>query len=155
MKIQAYRKGIDFIAKLVACHVPIQTKRTLCAIHSAIASCEVPQSQLGRFRTHDVRLQDVQYTPPHYKNLDDLWDVFSSVTFADPCVCACISFLQIARTQFFYDCNKRTAFLYAKAILLENNIIPFSFPTRAEFTDILKRFYENGNADEILTYLLR
>ena len=128
IQIKEYAKGVDFIINLIEHNVFDQSKHILCCIHSCIASKEVSQEQLGRFRTWDVTLHKVKYKPPKHSLLDELWN--ESLKFnniKNPVEQALIHFLNLSRTQFFYDNNKRTAMLYANALLITKKFDHFIY----------------------------
>ena len=64
-------------------------------------------------------------------------------------------FCYIARTQMFIDGNKRVAQLMANKILIENNIGIFQIPIEKleEFKEMLIKFYESGQDEEIINFM--
>ena len=66
-------------------------------------------------------------------------------------------FLQLARTQYFSDANKRTALLFINGILLKNCLCPVIIPgtLRSDFGKLLAKFYEDGAADDLLRFFVR
>lgn len=65
-------------------------------------------------------------------------------------------FCYIARTQMFIDGNKRVAQLMANKILIENNVGIFQIPIEKleEFKGILIGFYETGNDEKIIKFMI-
>ena len=156
LKIKEYAKGLDFIISLVDSNVFALSKHILCCIHSCIASQEVSREQLGKFRTWDVKLNQVKYRPPHPNLLDAIWQNFLEFSqLKNPLEQGIITFLNLARVQFFYDNNKRTAMLYANAFLMSKNIRPFYIPAKdnEEFIANLVDFYDTCLADKIILQL--
>lgn len=66
-------------------------------------------------------------------------------------------FCYITRTQIFIDGNKRVAQLMANKVLIENNIGVFQIPIEYmnKFKDMLLRFYESNNDEEIIDFMKR
>jgi hypothetical protein len=64
-------------------------------------------------------------------------------------------FAYIARTQFFFDANKRTAMLLLNGILASSAIKPFFVPDseKGKFSMVLTEFYESGNADNFMNFM--
>ena len=64
-------------------------------------------------------------------------------------------FCYITRTQIFIDGNKRVAQLMANKVLIENNIGVFqiSIEYMNKFKDMLLRFYESNNDEEIIEFM--
>lgn len=64
-------------------------------------------------------------------------------------------FCYITRTQIFIDGNKRVAQLMANKVLIENNIGVFqiSIEYMNKFKDMLLRFYESNNDEEIVGFM--
>lgn len=66
-------------------------------------------------------------------------------------------FCYITRTQIFINGNKRVAQLMANKVLIENNIGVFQIPIEYmnKFKDMLLRFYESNNDEEIIDFMKR
>lgn len=63
----------------------------------------------------------------------------------------------MARTQFFFDGNKRTASLMMNGCLMLNGYWPITVLNResVEFYEKLGQFYETGNADNMMAFFAR
>ncbi|CAM3073381.1 Fic family protein [Streptobacillus felis] len=63
--------------------------------------------------------------------------------------------LYLMRTQIFYDGNKRTSMLIANLILIQNGRGVISIPIEHQeiFRELLIKFYETNNMDEIKKFL--
>lgn len=126
---------------------------SLCSLHGALAKDEVLRR--GAFRERDVKLKHIKrYSPPPAYLLRECWTNGSKVidSITNPLEKAAVAFLFLARTQFFEDGNKRTAFLAMNGLLVKNSINPFLFPQddSERFMECLADFYESGHADDML-----
>jgi hypothetical protein len=67
---------------------------------------------------------------------------------------AIATFLFISRTQFFFDCDKRTALLMMNGVLLSAGYYPITVQkeTSEEFNDKLRMFYNFGEANNMFSY---
>ena len=72
----------------------------------------------------------------------------------DPKERAIAVFLFMSRTQFFFDANKRTASLMMNGCLMLNGFWPITVLNQESvlFHQKLGRFYESGNADEMMAF---
>ena len=92
---------------------------TACKIHNVVGREEA--LTWGKFRNDTVGIQDVDYTPPGPDKLPQVWhDVQTKVEqlIAEnkPELASAEAFFQMSRSQFFFDCNKRTAWLMSLGI---------------------------------------
>lgn len=155
LKVKHFGDAVDGLCNLVEQGAFALEKSVICALHSAAAKDEVRDR--GMFRRRNVALNRVSYAPPDALQLDSKWveglDVISSL--ANPLERACVTFLFMARTQFFEDCNKRTALLTLNGLLMAEGLRPFFMPQsdQAKFILTLSTFYESGMADDMLTLL--
>ncbi|MDR2106141.1 MAG: helix-turn-helix domain-containing protein [Coriobacteriales bacterium] len=70
---------------------------------------------------------------------------------------ALATFCWIARSQLFWDGNKRTAMLAANKLLIEAGagILLVADASMPEFSELLSAFYESGDPDELQGFLYR
>jgi len=113
----------------------------------------------GCFRTGSVRISGTDYKPPQYENLDSAWcEMIGSISeIEDMPNKAMLLFLKMARSQFFWDGNKRTGRLMMNGILLFNGISPILIPAKEklEFNSKMIKFYDSGDEKEMMDFLGR
>jgi Fic family protein len=141
LKIKHYGDAIDVLCDMVKHGEFDLSKETACKLHSVAAKDEVIER--GIFRTRNVSLQNVTYSPPDPVTLQNIWDDgMGAISRIDnPLERACATFLFMSRSQFFYDCNKRTATLMLNGELMKSGIKPFFIPrdTKNEFAEKLAK----------------
>lgn len=102
-------------------------------------------------------IHDVEYVPPSFEKLPMLAkDGFDFLTseVRDSKEQAIAAFLFMARTQFFFDANKRTASLMMNGCLMLNGYWPITVLNQesVEFHQKLGQFYETGNANDMMAF---
>lgn len=130
-------------------------EKTACAIHRYVGAEEA--LEWGIFRNLNIGIHDVEYIPPHFTKLHQLAEQgfgFLKHQVKNPKERAIALFLFMARTQFFFDANKRTASLMMNGCLMQNGFWPITVLNRdsEEFHEKLGRFYETGNADDMMQF---
>lgn len=111
----------------------------------------------GTLRNLNTAIHDVEYIPPAYEKLPTLAERgfdFLNTEVKDPKERAIAVFLFMSQTQFFFDANKRTASLMMNGCLMLNGYWPITVLNResVEFHEKLGRFYETGDADEMMRF---
>ena len=111
----------------------------------------------GTLRNLNTGIHDVEYVPPSFEKLPMLAkDGFDFLTseVTDPKEQAIAVFLFMARTQFFFDANKRTASLMMNGCLMLNGYWPITVLNQegVEFHQKLGQFYETGNANDMMAF---
>ena len=114
----------------------------------------------GTLRTQQVHIHGVSHVPPAAERLPSLAEkgfTFLREHIANPIERAIATFLFISRSQFFFDCNKRTASLMMNGVLLAEGIYPITVlrETAEEFNDTIRAFYNSGNATGMFCYFSR
>ena len=114
----------------------------------------------GTLRNLNTAIHDVEYIPPAYEKLPTLAERgfdFLNTEVKDPKERAIAVFLFMSQTQFFFDANKRTASLMMNGCLMLNGYWPITVLNResVEFHEKLGRFYETGDADEMMRFFAR
>ena len=114
----------------------------------------------GTLRNLNTGIHDVEYVPPSFEKLPHLAEKgfeFLNSVVKDPKERAIATFLFMARTQFFFDGNKRTASLMMNGCLMLNGYWPITVLNResVEFHEKLGQFYETGNADNMMAFFAR
>lgn len=127
-----------------------------CTLHGHVGKEEA--LEWGVFRRSQVALRNVDYIPPASDILPFAFEqgmAYLAEHVKSPQLRGLAVFLYMARMQFFYDCNKRTALLMAYGELLRNNINVFIIPKVAQekFNVVLRSFYNTGQADDALMFL--
>lgn len=131
-------------------------KDTACLLHGIVARDEA--LEWGTFRTGQVSIDGTDWTPPKAEELDVEWvrtlEAFQKEK--DVHVAAISLFLDMARAQFFWDGDKRTARLMMNGVLLAHGYEAISVPAkrRLEFNQAMVRFYDSGQKDEMLSFML-
>ena len=103
----------------------------------------------GSFRSGMVSIAGTDYMPPEpealeadfeqlQKELNGISDIYNRAIHA---------FLRMARTQFFYDVNKRMGRFMMNGILLSNGYPAINLPVKKklEFNQLMMPFYETGD----------
>lgn len=150
--IENYANACEYISYLVKNNNFIFNKKTLCEIHSIVAKDEV--KYLGEFRNNQVLIEQSSYMPPKPEFLDKIFkegtDFLEQITsIEEKAVC---TFLFLSRSQFFADCNKRTANLVMNSILMKEGFHPISIEGY-DFNEKVAKFYEIAKADEIISLI--
>lgn len=124
-------------------------------IHDIVGKDEA--LEWGVLRDRDVQIRGVSHVPPKAGELPVLAEngfAFLRDQVKNPIERAIATFLFMARTQFFFDCNKRTASLMMNGALLSAGYYPITVlrETTEEFNEKLRAFYNSGNATEMFAY---
>ena len=131
------------------------SKDTLCLLHSEVAKEEA--LSWGFFRDANVNIGGTQYIPPNSNQLDDIFDdgMQKLQKIQDPILKALTYFLFGARTQFFFDGNKRTSRLMMNGILLSSSvpILNIKAKDKLRFNQEMLAFYDSENYRDALRYL--
>ena len=126
-----------------------------CAVHRFVGFKDA--LEWGTLRNLNTGIHDVEYVPPSFEKLPSLAEKgfeFLTSEVKDPKEQAVAVFLFMARTQFFFDANKRTASLMMNGCLMLNGYWPITVLNQesVEFHQKLGQFYESGNADEMMAF---
>jgi Fic family protein len=134
------------------------SKEYVLELHAILAKNEALTS--GEFRDGAVFIAGTDYHPPKYNELDSLWQEIENIIFDDNNVLlyqkAISVFLQMARTQFFYDGNKRTGRMIMNGILLQHGLPVINLPAnkQLEFNKLMLDFYPSGNEAKMQKFML-
>lgn len=131
-------------------------KATVFALH-AIAAEEEALSW-GVFRIGQVTIAGSRYQPPSANQLDQLWqEMIEDLDRMDNIIERAIHcFLQMARTQFFYDVNKRMGRFMMNGILLSHGFPAINVPakTQVRFNELMLDFYETNDGRPMHSFLI-
>ena len=151
-------KGVALLAELLKSDQFTFTKEVACKIHEAVGKGEA--LTWGTFRNRPVSIQNVAHAPPPAELLDELWKstertIGDLINSKGPQYASAESFCQMARTQFFFDCNKRTAWLMSLGILVDAGLPPYALDVRDKerFNNILAEFYNTGDSTNMVNLL--
>lgn len=127
---------------------------TACALHATVGREEA--LAWGVFRKSEVGINAGGYIPPTASDLPYLAvEGFTELSgIKDVVPCAVAAFLWLSRTQFFYDCNKRTATLMMVGELVSNGFAPLFVRAKDQerFNTRMREFYETGNPAEMFDF---
>ena len=131
-------------------------KETFCKLNNIISKGE--SLKPGEFRTGQVTIGGTDYIPPNADKLDELFiqGVKKISKIENPVIRSFVFFGFGSRHQFFWDGNKRTSRLTANGILLENGYQTLNIKAKdgLEFNKTMIKFYNSGNYNVLLSYLL-
>ena len=151
-------KGVALLAELLKSDQFTFTKEVACKIHEAVGKGEA--LTWGTFRNRPVSIQNVAHAPPPAELLDELWKstertIGDLINSKEPQYASAEAFCQMARTQFFFDCNKRTAWLMSLGILVDAGLPPYALDVRDKerFNNILAEFYNTGDSTHMVNLL--
>lgn len=111
----------------------------------------------GGLRNQQVHIHGVSHIPPAADELPAIAEKgfsFLCQQIESPIERAIATFLFMSRTQFFFDCNKRTASLMMNGVLLSAGYYPIIVlrETTEEFNEKLRSFYNSGDATGMFFY---
>ena len=129
--------------------------KTACELH-AIAG-EKEALEWGKFRSGGVLISGTSYIPPaavnlpeHYQKmlikLEELEDIYDQAIHL---------FLSMARSQFFYDVNKRMGRFMMNGYLLHHGYPAINLPAKAQqtFNQLMLDFYNNNNQTKMNQFM--
>jgi Fic family protein len=141
------------------------SKDFLFELHSLVAKNEA--LRWGEFRGGQVSISGTKYLPPSHLMLNNLWDnlvfetnsrveTLSSNDYLEIYKAAITIFAKIAKTQFFYDGNKRTARMIMSGILLSENLpmISIGANKRLEFNQVMINYYDSDDLVPIYKFFI-
>ena len=130
------------------------TMEQICMLHKVAAKEEA--LEWGNFRSGDVTIAGTDYMPPPSKLLPQIFEkmLHETVSLSDIYDQAIHLFLTMARTQFFYDVNKRMGRFIMNGWLLKHGFPPINLPAKRqlEFNELMIDFYKTGK-QEPMTHL--
>jgi Fic family protein len=128
---------------------------TACALHAIAGKDEV--LDWGKFRSGGVTIAGTSWLPPPADSLPTLFNrmILSLDEFQDIYDRAIFLFLTMARTQFFYDVNKRTGRFMMSGLLLSHGFPLINLPAirQLEFNELMLEFYSANDQQPMNTFL--
>jgi Fic family protein len=132
------------------------SKATLCTLHKEVAKEEA--LLWGEFRDANVRIGGTEYIPPSHNLLNGIYEENLKLLYQikHPVIQALVYFLLNAKTQYFYDGNKRTARLVMNGILLSNGYPMLNIKAKDKliFNQTMINWYDNDDILKAVGYLL-
>lgn len=129
--------------------------QTACTLHAIAAREEA--LDWGKFSSGGVTIAGTAYLPPPAGSLPT---IFADMTTAlnglrDIYDQAIFLFLTMARTQFFYDVNKRTGRFMMNGLLLSQGFPVINLPAQRqlEFNQLMLSFYESNDPQPMNSFL--
>ena len=117
-----------------------------CLLHAVAAKEDA--LTWGEFRSGSVTIAGTDYLPPHAKELNHLFTLMTKKLFEinDIYDQAIHLFLTMARSQFFYDVNKRMGRFMMNGHLLNYGFPAINLPAKRqlEFNSLMLDFYQSG-----------
>ena len=111
----------------------------------------------GVFRTGNVTIGGTEYEPPNPETLDEVWlkielEVAQIQDIYDR---AAAAFLRMARSQFFWDVNKRMGRFMMNGILLDAGYPVINVPVKKqlEFNQLMLEFYASNDMKKMFIFL--
>lgn len=131
------------------------TKEIALQIHNIAGKEEA--LEWGKFRSGYVSITGSEHEPPAPMELDDNWLAVEQEVnrYSDVYDQAITAFLQMARTQFFWDVNKRTGRFMMNGILLSNGYPIINVPAKRqqEFNTLMLDFYSSNDMHAMNVFL--
>ena len=126
-----------------------------CELHAVAAKEET--LEWGTFRSGSVTISGTEYMPPSAQELPGLFDriIVGRRRFSDIYDYAISVFLEMARSQFFYDVNKRMGRFLMNGILIDAGypVISLSAKYKLDFNRLMLDFYETGKQNPMNAFL--
>ncbi len=122
------------------------SEQRACELHAIAGKNEA--LAWGKFRTGSVTIAGTDYMPPSSEDLPLLFDsLFNELPqIVDIYDRAIHVFLTMARSQFFYDVNKRMGRFMMNGLLLSEGYPAINLPAKRqlEFNSLMLEFYQTG-----------
>lgn len=139
---------------------PILDERRLLSLHASLSSELLSSEEVGRWRNHPVGVTGANYTPP--RTLQDIQQeiariMYEQYQFSDPFEKAVYLHCNIARTQPFADCNKRTSRLVEAIEVMSAGYVPCYSAAPADiiaYRNAIIHFYETQDYSLYADYFL-
>lgn len=131
------------------------SKEYVCRLHGFVAKEEA--LTWGNFRSGGVTISGTSYIPPNFQSLDQVWEhmLKEAENHKDVYDKAIYLFAEMARNQFFYDGNKRTARMTMSGLLLNAGfpMINVTAKRKHEFNRVMLDYYETHNLTPVNLFL--
>lgn len=154
----AFNSELEYILKNG--NTEIVNEQTLLRIHSMLASGLESNEKCGKYRWDAVRIVGTDYIPPRQKHeiISEIGRIlYEQEQFTNPLERAVFLHCNIAKTQPFFDANKRTSRMIESIVLMNNGIIPnYSIKDSdiLHYRRAIIDFYEKGDYFSYTDYFL-
>lgn len=151
-QIRRFQAGIKNLVSIIQDYEFDLSINTAMRLHKIVGHNEA--LEWGVLRKHQVHIGRSHYIPPKPFELPliagDLASYLDKIK--DVTLRASMTFLRFAKTQFFYDCNKRTAMLMMIGELVRHGYPPlcFLFENRDQVVSGILKYYEEDNPFEVI-----
>ena len=156
LQILNQNKSINLLFELIKNNCFNLEKETLLNLHSKVSYEEA--INWGTFRKSEVNIGGTDYKPPKADSLDIIFEngIREIRNIKNPIIQAITYFLFGAKSQFFYDGNKRVSRLVMNGILLKEGypILNIKVKDKLKFNQKMIDFYEGENIQNIIQYLV-
>ncbi len=138
-------------------------KNYLLRLHNLVANQET--LIWGEFRTGQVSISGTDYLPPKAAELNLLWDnleqeinqklLGKQLVTIEIYRTAILLFAKMARIQFFFDGNKRTARMMMSGVLLSCGLpmINISAKRKLEFNQTMIKYYDSEDFESLFNFM--
>lgn len=168
-QIQAWK----FLFKSIEDNTFSISHKFVITLHNLVAHKEA--LKWGEFRDKNVYISGTDYIPPKPDQLDKLWakleqetqqllnsksnittNISTKSREASLYLAAINLFAKMARIQFFFDGNKRTARMMMSGLLLSNNypMINVSAARKLEFNQVMIKYYDSEQLKPVYDFLI-
>lgn len=118
----------------------------------------------GMFRNGQVSISGTEYLPPKASELPNIWDaLYSEISsklaqkenILDIYRVSVLLFVKMARVQFFFDGNKRTARMMMSALLLSRGLPMINVPAKRklEFNQVMIKYYDHEDFESVFAFM--
>jgi len=166
-------KAWKFLFNCIENHTFTVSRQFVLQLHNLVACKEA--LKWGEFRDKNVFISGTDYMPPKPDELDKLWneleqetelllnldnkaktDFVSSLKETNLYRAAINLFAKMARIQFFFDGNKRTARMMMSGLLLANYypMINVSAARKLEFNQTMIGYYNSEQLNPVYSFLV-
>jgi len=138
-------------------------KNYVLRLHNLVASKE--DLTWGEFRNGQVSISGTDYLPPKAAELNLLWDnleqdinqklLCSQMIIIEIYRTTVLLFAKMARIQFFFDGNKRTARMMMSGILLSCGLPMINIPAKRklEFNQTMIKYYDSEDFESLFNFM--
>jgi Fic family protein len=129
--------------------------KMVCDLHKIAGKEEA--LKWGAFRSGGVTIAGTEYLPPPAGSLPEIFNtmLLELKNIQDIYEQSFFLFLYMARTQFFYDVNKRMGRFMMNGFLLKHGFPAINLPAKRqlEFNELMMEFYETNNPVNMNSFL--
>lgn len=139
---------------------PVLDERRLLSLHASLSAELLSPEEVGHWRNHPVGITGADYTPP--RSQQEIQQEIARIMYEqyqieNPLERAVFLHCNIARTQPFADCNKRTSRLVEAVEIMAAGFVPCYSSKPADilaYRDAIIQFYETQDYTQYADYFL-